>query len=320
MMPTRCAWRRAAPSAGIVLVLAGSGPSVALDPPKPVFRAEIGMVVLQATVKNEHGEPVTNLDRAAFAVYENGKPQTVTAFSRDDVPVSLGIALDHSRSMRRARAHVQAAALALVRASNPKDEVFLLNFADKPSIDVPFTSDLRVLEEGIGHVECIGGTALRDAIVAGEAYLTEHAARKRKVLLVVSDGNDNASASSRDQEREQARRSEIVLYAIGLLDEDDPGKAGRGREELDDLAGESGGLVYYPRTLEEVGRMALDLAHQIRSQYTIGYSPANQALDGSYRKVRVVAKGPGHLAVRTRAGYRAAPGRITALQSEGGEH
>jgi VWFA-related protein len=318
-MTSRHFGRGSACSTGLALVLASSGPSVAMSPPPAVFRAEIGIVFLQATVKNERGELVTNLDHAAFSVYENGKAQTVSAFSRDDVPVSLGLVLDRSRSMRHKRDRVQAAALALVRASNPRDEVFLLNFADKPGIDVPRTSDVRLLEEGIGPVDCIGGTALRDAVVSGEAYLKEHAARERKVLLVVSDGNDNASVASRDQEREQARRTEIVLYAIGLLDEENPAKADRGREELNDLATETGGLVYCPRTLEEVGGIALDLARQIRSQYTIGYSPARQALDGSYRKIRVVAKGTGHLSVRTRAGYRAAPGGIATSKPETGE-
>lgn len=314
MRPTRIARIGTARFTGTVLLLLGAGPSGALAQRTPVFRTEIGIVVLQATVKNERGELVTDLDRGAFAVYENGKPQTVTAFSREDVPVSLGIALDHSRSMCRTRADVQAAALALVRTSNPQDEVFLLNFADKATIDVPFTSDVRVLEQGIGR-ECVGGTALRDALVSGAAYLTEHAARPRKVLLVISDGNDNASAASREQVREEARRSAIVIHVIALLNDEDPAKAGRGREEVDDLAGESGGLVYYPRTMPEVGAVALDLARQIRSQYTIAYSPLNQALDGSYRKIRVVAKGPGRLSVHTRAGYRATPGRTTRTGS-----
>ena len=208
--------------------------------------------------------------------------------------------------MRHSQAPVQAAALALARAANPKDEVFVLNFADRPTLEVAFTTDVHALEDGIDSASCIGGTALRDAIVSGEAYLSEHATRERKVLVVVSDGCDNASDASREEVRELARRSQIVLHAIGLLNQDDPGKADRGREALDELCTETGGLAYFPRATADVGAVALDLARQIRSQYTIGYSPANQSLDGSYRKIRVVAKGPGHLSVRTRAGYRAA--------------
>ncbi len=269
----------------------------------PVFQSEIGLVVLQATVQDEHGDLVTGLDRSAFTVYENGKPQAITVFRRDDVPVSLGIALDNSGSMRRKREKVEKAALALVRASNPRDEVFLLNFADKASIDVPFTADIGVLESGIARLDSIGGTALRDAIASGEAYMDRSASRERKVLLVVSDGNDNASGATRESIRRLAERSGIVVYAIGLADEEN----GTGAlAELDAIAAATGGHAYHAYRLEEVGAIALDVARRIRSQYVIGYSPRNQANDGSYRRLRVSARGAGRLRVHTRAGYRAA--------------
>ena len=280
--------------------------SFALHAP-PVFRAEVGLVILQATVKNGRGEVVRNLDRGAFTVYENGKPQTVTLFHRDDVSVSLGIAIDNSGSMRRKRAKVEAAALALVRASNPQDEVFVLSFGDKPRLDVPFTSDVSVLEAGLHRGDAIGGTAMRDAVQTAEEYLGAHAVRERKVLLVVTDGNDNASVTSMARIRQEVERSGTVVHAIGLLADNDPDKARRARNELTELTEASGGLAYFPGSVEEVGEVALDLAGQIRSQYTIGYSPSNQALDGSYRKLRVVARGPERLTVRTRSGYRAAP-------------
>jgi Ca-activated chloride channel homolog len=275
---------------------------------RPVFGAEIGLVLLQATVKNGRGELVSGLDRTAFTVYENGKAQAVTLFRSEDAPVSLGLLLDNSRSMRPKRASVEAAALALVRASNPEDEVFLLNFGDRPTIDVPFTRDLDALRAGISRREAIGGTALWDALQAGETYVAAHASHQRKALLVVTDGKDNASASSIDAAREEARRNGAVIYAIGLLPEDGGGGAGHARHELDELTEQTGGLAYYPRTLDDVGAVAADLARQIRSQYTIGYSPANEALDGSYRRIRVVAKGSGRLSVRTRAGYRVISG------------
>jgi VWFA-related protein len=274
----------------------------------PVFRSEIGLVILQATVKNARGEAVRNLDRSAFAVYENGRPQAVTLFRRDDVPVSLGIAIDNSGSMRNKRAKVEAAALALVRASNPDDEVFVLSFGDKPRLDVPFTKDIGVLEAGIRRVDAIGGTAMRDAVETGEAYLATHAAHDRKALLVVTDGNDNASVANLQRVCAEAERTGIVIYAIGLLSDEDAGKARHARHELDELTESTGGIVYYPADVEEVGGIALSLARQIRSQYTIGYNPKDQAVDGSYRKLRVVAKGRERLTVRTRPGYRASPG------------
>ncbi|PYQ52061.1 MAG: VWA domain-containing protein [Acidobacteria bacterium] len=279
--------------------------AAAVAPSRPVFRSEIGLVVLQATVKNARGEVIKDLDRGAFTVYENGKRQTLSVFHRDDVPVSLGILIDNSGSMKRKRAQVETAALALVRASNPDDEVFVLNFGDKPRLDVPFTRDLAVLEAGIRRVDAVGGTAMRDAIEAGESYLSSHAVHDRRVLLVVTDGNDNASTAPMGRIRQVAEGTGTVIDAIGLLAEEDPPKARRAREDLDELTEATGGMAYYPHGVEEVGAIALELAAQIRSQYTLGYSPVNQALDGSYRKLRVVAKGPERLVVRTRAGYRA---------------
>ena len=291
---------------GFAVVFLGLASSVLAQRP-PVFGTGIGIVELRATVKNERGELVTSLDRAAFAVYEDGAPQAITSFSRDDVAVSVGIVLDHSRSMRRSRRGVERAALVLVRASNPQDEVFVMNFADKPSLDVAFTSDIAALEAGIGRDDCIGGSAIRDATLAALSHLTTHATRERKVLLVVTDGNDNESAVSAEAVREEARRTRVAIYSIGLLSEADPAKASRGRHDLEELAEETGGVLYCPHTAEEISTVALDLARQIRSQYTIRYSPAKQALDGSYRKIRLRVKGPGHLSVRTRAGYRAVP-------------
>ena len=315
MTAPECRPPRATGLVGALLLMTAGAARPTHAQREPVFQTEIGIVMLQATVKNDHGELVTGLERSAFTVYENGKPQAITVFGRDEVPVSLGLVLDHSRSMRDARAQLEAAALALARASNPRDELFVVNFADKSALDVPLTNDLQLLEAGIGRVACIGGTALRDAVATGEAYLTEHARRERKVLVVVSDGCDNASAASHDEVGDLGRRSLVVVHAIGLLNPGDPARAERGRRELDELCGETGGLAYFPRTPEDASTVALELARQIRSQYTIGYSPANQSLDGSYRKIRVVAKGQGRLSVRTRPGYRAIAGQTASSRT-----
>ncbi|MSO56500.1 MAG: VWA domain-containing protein [Acidobacteria bacterium] len=245
---------------------------------------------------DEGGAEVANLKSRFIAL-------ALALFRRDDAPVSLGIIIDNSGSMRSKRARVEAAALAFVRASNPQDEVFVLNFADKPQADVPFTSDVKMLESGISRVDSIGWTALRDAVDAAEQYCVEHAARDRKALLIVTDGNDNASVAKEARIRKQAERGQIAVHAIGLLNDDKFGK--RARRELDDLADITGGLTYYPESLDEIQRVALDLARQIRNQCLIAYHPLNEARDGSYRSIRVAAKGPGPLSVRTRAGYRA---------------
>jgi Ca-activated chloride channel family protein len=276
-----------------------------LQQPAP-FRVETRLVVLQATVKNNRGELVTGLTRDAFTVWENGKRQPIVLFESDDVPVSLGLLIDNSGSMRTKRAKVEAAALDFARASNPQDEMFVLNFADKSRIDVPMTSDVSALETGISRVDSIGGTAMRDAIAAGEEYLTREARHDRKALVVITDGNDNASVVSLDQIRTTADRHAIVVYAVGLLSADDP-HAARLHHDLKQLAEATGGLAYLPMSVEEIGSVALELARQIRMQYTIGYAPLNQLLDGSFRTIRVTARGAETLNVRTRTGYRASP-------------
>ena len=280
-------------------------------PQAPTFRAEARLVVLHATVKNHRGELVTALDREAFTVYEDGKRQRITLFRKDDVPVSIGLLIDNSGSMQSKRAKVEAAALAFVRASNPLDEVFVVNFADKVRVDVPMTSDTHALEAGIARVDSIGGTAMRDAIEEGERYLAEHATRDRRVLLVVTDGNDNASTASPSQIQQLAEDRGVSICAVGLLDDADPSKQKQARHELDRLTETTGGVVYYPESVDEIDSVALDLARQIRNQYTIAYAPSNQALDGSYRKIKVTVADHEPLTVHTRTGYRATPGSGT---------
>ena len=270
---------------------------------QPAFRAETRLVVIHATVRNPRGELVTNLERDAFMVFENGKRQPITLFRRDDIPVSLGLLIDNSGSMRLLRSKVEAAAVALARASNPQDEIFVLNFNDKARIDVPFTSDVGVLEAGIGRVDSIGGTAMWDAVDQAQNYLTERGTRDRKVLLVITDGIDNASMATPDQVEKQAEQRDTVIFAVGLFG--DEGRVKHGRHELDQLADRTGGIAYYPAGIDQIGEVALEIARQIRNQYTIAYAPTNQALDGTYRAIRVTVAGSEALSVRTRAGYRA---------------
>ena len=286
----------------LALLILQTGASAGQAPP---FRAEIRLVVLHATVTNSRGELVTNLDQHAFTVQENGKRQPITLFRRDDVPISVGLLIDNSGSMRTLRPRVEAAALAFARASNPDDEVFVVNFADKVRLDVPMTGDLKVLEAGIGRVDSIGGTALRDAVDSAERYLREHATRDRRVLLVITDGKDNASITSPERIRRQAEQSQTTIHAIGLFNARDTG--GAGRHELTEMTERTGGIVYFPASAEQVEAVAVDLARQIRNQYTIAYAPINQALDGSYRAIRVSVSGSEHYTVHTRSGYRAIP-------------
>jgi len=273
----------------------------------PSFRTETRLVVLHATVLNSRGERIPDLDQRAFTVFENGKRQPITLFRRDDVPISVGLLIDNSGSMRPLRSRVEKAALAFARASNPQDELFVLNFADRVRIDVPMTSDIHVLEDSIARVDSIGGTALRDAVDLAEGYLQEHATRERRVLLVITDGKDNASVTSAERIRQQAEQSQTTIHAIGLFNDRGAAGADAGRHELTEMTERTGGIVYFPMSIDQVEAAALDLAHQIRNQYTIGYAPLNQALDGSFRSIRVSVAGSDHYTVHTRTGYRAVP-------------
>ena len=280
---------------------------VSLHAQEPTFRAEARWVVLQATVVNSRGELVTNLDRGAFTVREDGKPQPITLFGRDDVPVSLGILIDNSGSMRSKRQKVEAAALAFVRASNPQDEVFVMNFADEPHLDVPFTTSIAQLEAGIGRTDAIGGTAMLDAVNAATDYLNAHATRDRRALLIVTDGQDNTSVTPMGRIRRKLERTEVVIFSIGLLTGESAPRAARARHDLEECAEMTGGRAFFPERLDEINATVLDVAHQLRSQYTIAYSPQNPVLDGSYRKIQVIARGAERLSVRTREGYLASP-------------
>ena len=275
-----------------------------------VFRAETRLVVLRATVRNSRGELVNNLDQDAFTVYENGKRQPVMLFRRDDVPVSIGLLIDNSGSMRTLRAHVEAAALAFVRASHPLDEVFVVNFAARPRVDVPMTSDARTLEAGISAADAIGGTAIRDAVMLAENYLQVHASHDRRVVLVITDGNDNSSTASMDQLRRMSEHNETAIFAVAMFR--DRRTATRGRQELAQLTERTGGAMYSPTSTDQIDSVMQEIAHLIRNQYTIAYAPLDQTLDGRYRTIHVkVAGAGGPFSVRTRAGYWAMHGPST---------
>jgi len=273
----------------------------------PAFHAEARLVVLHATVTNRHGERVTNLDRTSFAVFEDGRRQPITFFRSDDVPTSLGLIIDNSGSMRPLRPRVEAAALAFVRASNPLDEVFVLNFADRPRIDVPFTHDVQVLEAGVTRVDAIGGTAMRDALLVAERYLGEGATHDRRALFVITDGHDNASTLSTSKCRQLVERSGTAIYAIRLIRSTSSADSRGNDDELDRLAEVSGGVAEHVAETSDIDQVAQDLAHRIRNEYTIAYTPLNQTRDGSYRAVRVKVAKPRGLTVSTRPGYWATP-------------
>jgi VWFA-related protein len=267
-----------------------------------VFKKEVEEVTLHATVVDEKMHLITNLDKSAFAVYENNQPQAITSFRHEDVPVAMGIVIDNSGSMREKREQVNKAALNLVRSSNPDDQVFIVNFNDEFYLDQDYTSNIKKLGDALEKVESRGGTALYDALVASSEYLKQSKLQKR-VLFVVTDGEDNAS---RDTLEEAVKRlsgeNGPTVYAIGLLGEE---KQRRARRAVQTIAERTGGIAFLPRNLGEVDEISRTVAHDIRNQYTIGYKPTSPRSAGGYRTIHVEAraKSEGKLTVRTRSGY-----------------
>ena len=271
-----------------------------------VIKVDTRLVVLHATVVDKNGRLVTTLPQSAFQIYENGAQQQMKLFKREDIPVSLGLVIDNSGSMRDKRAKVAAAAQDLVKDSNREDEEFVVNFNDDAFLDTPdFTNDPKVLEQALTKIDSRGGTAMRDAIRMSIDHIKQKAKKDKKVILVVTDGNDNASMISLENLVKAAQQSEVIIYAIGLLTEEERREAKRAKRALDALTEATGGQAYYPKELADVDRIAHQVAHDIRNQYTLAYTPSNQALDGSFRQIRVVANGPGRPVVRTRTGYYA---------------
>ncbi|MBV9762934.1 MAG: VWA domain-containing protein [Acidobacteriaceae bacterium] len=279
------------------------------------FRSDTRLVVLHASVVDKRGKLLTNLGENAFKVFENGQPQQVKIFRREDVPVSLGIIIDDSGSMSTKRARVEAAALAMVRESNPQDEVFIVNFNDDAFLDVPFTSDVHKMEQGLARIDSRGGTAMRDAISMSLDYEKRQAKKDKKVLMVITDGNDNASNISLEKVVARSNQSDVLVYAIGLFTDEEKREASKARRALNELTAATGGLSFYPKDVNEVQSLAVEIAHDIRSQYTIAYRPNIQELDGSYRQIKVTVTAPGKPVVRTRSGYYATPDLESAKQS-----
>ena len=274
---------------------------------EPTFRADTRLVILPISVADKSGKLITNLTQQSFKVFENGAEQPIKIFKREDVPVSIGIIIDNSGSMRDKRQKVETASIDLVKASNPRDEVFIVNFNDEAYLDVEMTSEMKKLEEGVARIDSRGGTAMRDAISMSIDYLKKEGKRQKKVLLVVTDGNDNASAIKLETLVTRAQQNEILIYAIGLLNEEERREAKLAERALNSITRESGGLSFYPKSVADVEQITLQVAHEIRNQYTIAYSPLVQEMDGSFRQIKVTVNGPGRPIVRTRTGYYATP-------------
>jgi Ca-activated chloride channel family protein len=290
---------------------------------KYTLREDAYEVRLDATVLDASGKSIQTLDKDAFHVYEDGVAQTIAGFRHEDVPVSLGILIDSSGSMYDKRAAVEQASLDFVKLSNPADEAFLVDFSWEAFIDQDFTNDPNKLQQGLSYIKSSGGTAIYDALVASADYLTKNAKHTKQVLLIVTDGEDNASSASLEQAiRRIQDLNGPVIYCVGLLfgQDTDKRESRHARRVLETLSEQTGGVAYFPKSLKEVDSIAAVVAQDIRTQYMIAYRSTKSPALGGYREVHVEAKAKGfsHLTVRTRSGYfpqvenkDSAPGGLT---------
>src|ERR1017187_2642479 len=278
--------------------------SLVLYGQEATFRSDTRLVVLNVSVFDQDGKIVRDLPKSAFTVYENGEKQILTVFRQEDVPISLGLIVDTSASMTDKRDRVASAALSMVKASNPQDEVFIINFNESAVLAKEFTSDIKDLEKALRNLDPKGETAMRDALRLGIEHLRQHAHRDKKVLLVVTDGEDNSSVETQAHLVQVAQQNDVIIYAVGLLGAEEPESAARARKQLNELTQETGGRSWFPNDVAEIANITPGMAHKIRNQCILAYPPTNLAADGSFRKIRVDVDVPGVL-VRTRAGYYA---------------
>jgi len=273
------------------------------------IKVQVNLVVLHTTVLDDRGRFADGLKQESFRILEDKVEQKLSVFKREDVPVSMGLVIDNSGSMRDKRPRVNEAAITLVESSNPQDEAFVVNFNDDFYLDLDkdFTSSIPELKEALERIDSRGSTALYDAIIGSLDHLKK-ASKDKRVLLVVTDGEDNTSRNSLEKTIREVQKTDTVVYTIGLLSQESKKNAKRAKKALEDIAKASGGLSYFPENVEDVHNICQQVAHDIRNQYTLAYYPSNSKRDGTFRAVQVEVippRGRGKLVARTRNGYYA---------------
>jgi len=295
--------------ASSVLWTTGAGAQQAQQDKDYRIRTDVNLVVLHATVLDQRGKLVPDLRAENFRVHEDRVEQKLALFKYEDIPVTAGLVIDNSGSMRDKREKVNTAALTFVRTSNPDDEVFIVNFNDDYFLDLDkdFTSDINEMKEALERIDSRGSTALYDAVIGSLDHLKK-GKRDKRVLLVVTDGEDNASRKSLEATVQEAQQSEAVIYTLGLLGTEKKRAQKNARKALAELAQATGGLAFFPESVEDAEAICSQIAHDIRNQYTLAYYPTNARKDGTFRLVQVEVippRGRGKLSVRTRSGYYA---------------
>ncbi len=290
-----------------------AAPQAPSESPDYSIKKDVSLVVLHVSVVNDRGQFVPGLKETDFRVAEDKVDQKISVFSQEDVPVSMGLVIDNSGSMREKRPEVNAAALTLVKTSNPQDEAFVVNFNDDFYLDTihDFTNDIAEMKDALERIDARGSTALYDAVIGSIDHLKK-GSKDKKVLLVVTDGVDNASRRTLANAVQEAQRSDALIYAVGIFSDDDikhnRGDMKKARRALTELATSTGGLAFFPENVTDTEAICEEIARDIRHQYTVAYYPTNASRDGSYRTVQISLAPPhagGKLQVRTRTGYYA---------------
>jgi len=279
-----------------------------------IIKVDTDMVLLDVTVIDQNNTPVMNLKKEDFSVYEDKVKQTVESVSREEVPVSFGMVIDTSGSMKPKLQTVSDAAVLLVKQMRLEDEAFVASFKAESELAQDFTSDRRELEDAIGKLYTSGGTALLDAIIATADYAQEKGKQRRKALVIFSDGLEKNSSVKEKEVMEAIKENEVQVYLVGFIDvemeENRPfGKspAKKAKELLSGIADDSGGRAYFPKDIGEIPAIAAQISKDLRTQYVVSYYPANDKRDGAFRTIQVSvnSQGVGKLIARTRRGYYA---------------
>ncbi len=282
--------------------------------PGGVIKVPTDMVLLDVTVVDQNNMPVMNLKKEDFTVYEDKVKQTIENVSREEVPISMGLVIDTSGSMKSKLQTVSDAAVSLIKQMRLEDEAFVARFNTESELEQDFTDDRRELEEAISQLYTSGGTALLDAIIATADYAHTKGKQRRKALVIFSDGVEkNSSVKERDV-MEAIKENEVQVYLVGFLDDENEGKslfkksdAQKAKELLSRIADDSGGRAYFPKEISEIPTIAAQIDKDMRTQYVVSYYPSNENRDGAFRSVQVTVNSSGgrKLIARTRRGYYA---------------
>lgn len=305
--------------ASAAIILAGSVARAESEPQNAParFSSSSELVVVHVTVKDRRGAYVTDLPVDAFTVFEDEQPNPISVFTAVDSPVTVGLIVDASGSMRERRNHVLAAVTAFAAASHPQDELFALTFSETVRsvlpASTPFTTDPSMLQGALDRsIHANGRSALYDAIHQGLAHVGA-GRHPRRVLVLIADGGDNASRTTFEQVLREAQASNAAIYAVGVID---PLDRDANRERLRDLARATGGEAFFPRRVDDVANILRHIADDIRHTYTIGFVPPDSHHDGAFHRLRVQVRSPDRrrLTVRARDGYRASLAPSTSSQ------